>query len=51
MRWLSGFTRPPRKTFVVHGEADSAGALRDRIVKELGWDAVIPAYKEVVELS
>ena len=51
MRWLSGFTRPPRKTFVVHGEAGSAGALRDRIVKELGWDAVIPAYKEVVELS
>lgn len=51
MRWLRGFKRPPRKTFVVHGEADSAAALRDLIVKELGWDAVIPTYKEVVELS
>jgi metallo-beta-lactamase family protein len=51
MRWLREFKRPPRKTFVVHGEADSASALRDLIVKELGWDVVIPTYKEVVELS
>jgi metallo-beta-lactamase family protein len=51
MRWLGGFKRPPRKTFVVHGEVDSAAALRDRIVKELGWDVVIPTYKEIVELS
>ncbi|MEK6322326.1 MAG: MBL fold metallo-hydrolase [Acidobacteriota bacterium] len=51
MRWLGGFKRPPLKTFVVHGEAGSAGALRDRIVKELGWDAVIPNYKEIVELT
>ncbi len=51
MRWLRGFKRPPRKTFVVHGEPDSAAALRDRIIQELGWDVVIPTYKEVVELS
>ena len=25
-------------------------SLRDRIVRELGWDVVIPTYKEVVEL-
>ena len=50
MRWLAGFKRPPRKTFVVHGEAGSAVALRDRIVRELGWDVLIPTYKEVVEL-
>jgi metallo-beta-lactamase family protein len=50
MRWLGGFKRPPRKTFVVHGEVGSAIALRDRIVRELSWDVVIPTYKEVVEL-
>jgi metallo-beta-lactamase family protein len=50
MRWLGGFKRPPRKTFVVHGEAGSAIALRDRIVKEWGWDVVIPTYKEIVQL-
>ena len=51
MRWLRGFKRPPRKTFVVHGEVDAATALRDLIIKELSWDAVIPTYQEVVELS
>jgi metallo-beta-lactamase family protein len=50
MRWLSGFKRPPRKTFVVHGESDSAAALRNRITNELGWDAVIPTQEEVAEL-
>jgi len=50
MRWLGEFKRPPRKTFIVHGEADSAAALRDRIAKELGWDVVLPKYKETVEL-
>ena len=50
MRWLGGFKRPPRTTFLVHGEVDSANALRDRIEKELGWNAVVPTYKEVVEL-
>ncbi|HXU37541.1 MAG TPA: MBL fold metallo-hydrolase [Blastocatellia bacterium] len=51
MRWLRGFNRPPRKTFVVHGELDSAGALRDRIIKELGWEALIPTYRQTVELN
>ncbi|HVF90354.1 MAG TPA: MBL fold metallo-hydrolase [Blastocatellia bacterium] len=49
MRWLSGFKQPPRKTYLVHGEPDSAQALRDKIERELGWDAVVPTYKETVE--
>lgn len=51
LRWLRGFKRPPRKTFIVHGEPASATALRDLIIKELGWDAVIPTHKEIVELT
>ncbi|HKS41774.1 MAG TPA: MBL fold metallo-hydrolase [Blastocatellia bacterium] len=50
LRWLGGFKRPPRTTFIIHGEPDSAAALRNKIVKELGWNVVIPTYKEVVEL-
>ncbi|HVG18281.1 MAG TPA: MBL fold metallo-hydrolase [Blastocatellia bacterium] len=50
LRWLGGFKRPPRTTFIIHGEPDSAEALRDKIVKELGWEVMIPAYKQVVEL-
>jgi metallo-beta-lactamase family protein len=51
MRWLGGFKRPPRTTFIVHGEPDASQALRSKIVKELGWNAVIPTYNEIVELA
>lgn len=50
MRWLSGFKRPPKTTFVVHGEPESAAALQQKIQTELGWQAVVPAYEETVEL-
>ena len=36
---------------MIHGEPDSAEALRDKITRELGWNVVIPAYKEIIELS
>ncbi|HSD14816.1 MAG TPA: MBL fold metallo-hydrolase, partial [Flavobacterium sp.] len=36
LQWLSGFKQPPQRTFVIHGEADSAGALCDTL-KEQGW--------------
>jgi metallo-beta-lactamase family protein len=51
MRWLAGFSRPPKKTFIIHGEPDAAQALRDRVEKEMGWNAVIPTYQETVELE
>ncbi|MEO6339667.1 MAG: MBL fold metallo-hydrolase [Caulobacteraceae bacterium] len=38
MRWLGGFRRPPRRTFVVHGEPAASEALRVRIKRELGWE-------------
>ncbi|HKP87504.1 MAG TPA: MBL fold metallo-hydrolase [Blastocatellia bacterium] len=50
LRWLGGFKRPPRTTFIIHGEPDSAEALRGKITEELGWNVVIPSYKQVVEL-
>jgi len=51
LRWLSGFKRPPRLTFIVHGEPDSAAALREKITQELGWQVMVPAYQQTVELS
>jgi metallo-beta-lactamase family protein len=41
LRWLGGFKRPPSITYVVHGEADAAEALRDAIQSRLGWNAVV----------
>ena len=51
MRWLAGFKRPPRKTFVVHGEPEASSALRDLIVSQLNWHVEIPQYQDVVELA
>lgn len=42
MDWLGSFDSPPKKTFVVHGEAKSSHALQKLIVSHLGWDAIIP---------
>jgi metallo-beta-lactamase family protein len=41
LRWLAGFKRPPGMTYVVHGEADAASALRDAITSRLGWKAAV----------
>lgn len=41
LRWLSGFKRPPRRTFIVHGEPAASEALRVRIKRELGWDCAV----------
>jgi len=50
MRWLSGFTRPPRMTYVVHGEPPARAALKARIEQELAWHAHMPEYLEQVTL-
>lgn len=41
LRWLGGFKQPPGMTYVVHGEAGAAEALRDAIVSRLGWNAAV----------
>ncbi len=42
LRWLSGFSEPPARTFIVHGEPHASEALRVRILDELGWQAETP---------
>jgi metallo-beta-lactamase family protein len=50
MRWLSGFTRPPSLTCLVHGEPVAMDALKDRIVRELGWNVKTPEHQETMAL-
>jgi metallo-beta-lactamase family protein len=50
LRWLSGFQRPPKKTFIVHGEPQASDALRLRIQDKLGWDCVVPEMMEPHQL-
>jgi metallo-beta-lactamase family protein len=49
LRWLHGFTRPPRQTFIVHGEPVAQDALGARIQKELGWSPRAPEHRETVQ--
>jgi metallo-beta-lactamase family protein len=51
MRWLRGFTRPPTRTFLVHGEPDAMGALAVTIRHELGWAVHQPQHRERVALG
>ena len=50
IRWAKGFTAPPRRVFVVHGEPQPADTLRRRLDRELGWQATVPRAGEVFDL-
>lgn len=39
LRWLGGFTRPPKQTYLVHGEPPEAQALAAAIQSRFGWSA------------
>jgi metallo-beta-lactamase family protein len=49
MSWLGHFARPPRHTFVVHGDPDATDMLRFRIGNELHWRASVPPHAQTVE--
>jgi metallo-beta-lactamase family protein len=38
--WLRGFARAPGRTFVVHGERETAVGFGDTVKSELGWTSV-----------
>jgi metallo-beta-lactamase family protein len=48
--WLANFKRPPRATWVVHGETLPAHSLCDAINAKPGWRAAVPAPGQTVEL-
>jgi metallo-beta-lactamase family protein len=50
LRWLSGFTIPPRQTFLVHGEPNALDALRAGIVNRFQWPVAVPAYLQSFDL-
>jgi metallo-beta-lactamase family protein len=46
MSWLRHFEKPPRMTFISHGEPTASDALRHRIEEELGWPCRVPEHLE-----
>jgi metallo-beta-lactamase family protein len=51
LAWMRQLRPPPRQVFVTHGEPGAADALRQRIEREYRWPAVVPEYREVMELG
>ncbi len=50
LRWLSGFKRPPRQTFTVHGEPKQAEGLARAITEKLRWNVRPAVDGETVDL-
>ena len=51
LRWLSGFTAPPRQTFLVHGEPSGLEGLRAGIASRYHWPVIVPAYLQSFDLG
>jgi metallo-beta-lactamase family protein len=51
LHWLGGFAKPPRKTFIVHGERVAMDALTATIGAKLGWTTAMPQQGETVQLE
>ena len=51
LRWLGGFKRAPRRTFLVHGEPKAIEAMKEHITsKYRAWQVEIPTYRQTFEL-
>lgn len=51
LAWLMAFNKPPRKTFIVHGEQEASQALAQRIEQQYNWEVEIPAFGSSYELD
>ena len=49
--WLGHFRRPPQRTFVVHGEADTAHLFAEAVHRRLGWpNVIVPQHGGSIEV-
>lgn len=46
VRWLSGFTAPPKQLFLVHGEPAAAQSFRGTVQEKLHWPVTIPGQND-----
>jgi metallo-beta-lactamase family protein len=51
VRWIGTAPRPPRRMFVVHGEAESAEGFAARLRDEFGSEVAVPDLKDSFELA
>ena len=51
LRWLGKLQAPPKKTFVVHGESESALSFAALVSQKPGWTALAPNYGDSFALE
>ncbi len=51
LQWLRTFKGKPSATYLVHGEPDASGQLRELMQKELAWNVQVAQYQEKVEVG
>jgi len=49
--WARAIKKPPRKTFIVHGEKSAAEAMQQALESEVNFRTHLPEYRETVTLS
>ena len=49
--WLRGFRKPPRATYLTHGEPQAADQMRQNIEHALKWECFVPDYRDTVTIS
>ena len=50
LRWLGGFARPPRVTYLVHGEPQASAALAAAIRARYAWDVQVAGDGQTIAL-
>jgi metallo-beta-lactamase family protein len=50
LAWLGQFKHAPRRTFVVHGEAETQAAFAQLVTDRLGWNTLAPARWASIDL-
>lgn len=51
LRWLSGFKKPPKQTYIVHGETEASRELANIIQNKLHWKSKVAVNGETVSLN
>jgi metallo-beta-lactamase family protein len=44
LQWIGNFKKAPKKTFITHGEVESATAFAKLITEKMGWLTIVPDY-------
>ena len=50
LRWTSSIEKHPKRTFIVHGEKESATVFSELLNETYGWNTEVPAYLDSYEL-